>query len=97
MAFKLNYKIVGRMKLEGSMFDVEYVQVEWRHADGPIPDYEIRPLTHPPDIKYETVQVGEREFISGTVGVKPGTPDSIVMQMLEERRAALAATLGVEP
>lgn len=94
---KLNYKIVKRERPEGQVHtDFEAVHVEWTHADGPVKDTKLVPKTHPPEIKYEEVPDGERKVIHDQLNVKPGTPDSIVMQMCEEKRAALAKALGVE-
>lgn len=97
MAFKLNYKIKGRRQLEGDKEELDYVDVEWRHADGPIKTFALIPVTHPPDVKYEKRVVDELDVIHDQVIVRPGTPDSIVMQICEEKRNRLAATLGVQP
>lgn len=97
MAFKLNYKIVGRRQSEGDAEPIELVDVEWRHDSGPITDYKMVPISHPPNIEYERQVDGTRDVILDCVSVRRGTPDSIVMQILEEKRAALAASLGVEP
>lgn len=98
MAFKLNYKIVGRERPEGQTHtNIEHVFVQWRHADGPIQDTKIVPVSHPPDIKYETVSAGEREIVEDCISVPVGTPDSTVAMMCDEKRAKLAKALGIEP
>jgi hypothetical protein len=94
---KLNYEITGRQLVEGSLFPTECVSVEWRHASGPVVDYADIPVTHPPNVRYERREVGRREVVHDNLYVPPGTNQSIVMQMLEEKRGRLAAALGVEP
>lgn len=94
---KLNYKIVRRETVSTAFGPVDRVHVEWRHADGPVKDYVTVPVSHPPAIRYETVVSGEREYIADQVDVAPGTPESIIAMKCEEKRAALAASLGVEP
>lgn len=95
---KLNYKIVGREVPSGQTHtDIENVFVEWTHADGPIQDTKIVPKTHPPEIEYETVSDGERHVVHDTITVPRGTEDSVIMQKCIEKRAKLAAALGVEP
>lgn len=43
------------------------------------------------------VEDGTRTELADQLNVREGTPDSIVMQMLEEKRPKLALSLGVEP
>ena len=93
---KLNYKIIGRRPAEGSL-PHDLVDVEWRHADGPITTTKFVPVTHPPEIRYEEVTDQVLDFVPDQVSVPSGTPDSIVMQILEEKRARLADNLGVKP
>lgn len=96
---KLNYKIVSRQPHE-RFPDLEVVSVEWRHADGPITDYHTVPISFnyiTKEHQYRTEACGTRLVIIDSVGIRVGTPDSIVMQILEERRPRLAASLGIEP
>lgn len=98
MAFKLNYKLGKRHKSE-SQFGVEIVDVEWTHADGPIEDTHTVPVSfdyRTNKITYEEEVSGTRDVILDQVYVKEGTPDSIVMQHLEEKRVRLAENLGIE-
>lgn len=97
MAFKLNYRIVGRRQIEGDKENLDYVDVEWTHADGPVQDTILAPVTHPPHIEYAEKDGGTRAIIHDQITVKPGTPDSIVAMICEEKRARLAANLGVQP
>ena len=104
---KLNYRIVGRKSVivpalssvYGSSLEqsLDVVAIEWTHEDGPVPEYALLPHGHPPDITYVKTKVGERAVIHDEVRVKSGMPDSIVMQLCEEKRAVLAANLEVEP
>jgi hypothetical protein len=104
MPHKLNYKIIGRRRLENDQFDMEYVDVEWTHTGGDFIDTIDLPTNHPSihpsmpsEIVYHTQRASPRKVVKDQVTVRPGTPDSVIMQMLEEKRAALAANLGVEP
>lgn len=100
---KLNWKILGRRTVllsgQGGLpnEEIEYIDVEWTHADGPVSDFEMRPVTHPPNIEYAWTKVGERKTIPDQINVKPGTPASVIAMTLEERRERLAKNLGVEP
>ena len=94
---KLSYKIIGRRQIEGDKEGLDYVDVEWTHADGPVRNTIMKPVTHPPDIQYEEVEIEPRAVIPDTITVKPGTPDSIVAMICEEKRKRLADNLGVEP
>jgi len=98
-AHKLTYRLTGQRDTQtagASLVDI--VAVEWRHADGPIQHTKLVPVSHPPDVRYETVPDGEPvAIIHDSISVPHGAPDSIVMQMCEEKRAALAANLGVSP
>ena len=96
-AYKLTYRILGRRQIDGDAHGLDYVDVEWTHEDGPVKMTALIPVTHPPDVQYEERVVGYRDVIPDTVTVRPGTPDSIVMQICEEKRARLAANLGVQP
>ncbi len=94
---KLNYRLLpGRRTLENDELGLECIDVEWTHTDGPVEDHHTIPMTHPPDIQYKTELCGKRVVIKDQVTVKQGTPDSIVMQILEEKRERLAKCLGVE-
>lgn len=97
MPFKLNYKIVGRRQIEGDKEGLDFVDVEWTHAEGPVKSTILKPMTHPPQVEYAEVEVEPRAVIPDQIAVKAGTPDSIVMQICEEKRARLAANLGVQP
>lgn len=97
MAFKLNYKIVGRRQIEGDKENLDYVDVEWTHEDGPVQNTILAPVTHPPNIQYIEKADAPRLVVHDTVTVRPGTPDSIVAMICEEKRARLAANLGVQP
>jgi hypothetical protein len=97
---KLNYKIVGRKKAEGAgaaAMPHDIASIEWRHADGPITTVKTIPITHPPEIEYKDVPDQVLDVIHDEVSVPQGAPDSIVMQICEEKRAKLAQTLGVDP
>lgn len=50
-----------------------------------------------PEIGILSVPDGRREVLVDQINVPEGTPTSIVMQMLEEKRKDLAKRLGVEP
>lgn len=93
----LNYKILGRSKLKGDTDNRDYVDVEWTMTNGVFEDYEMRPVTHPPDIQYKKVKVGERKVIKDHLVVHDGAPDSYVMKLLDEKRPKLAEALGVKP
>jgi hypothetical protein len=93
---KLNYRIVGRRALEGDTMGFECVDVEWTHTSGSIQDTHRIPKTHPPDIQYEIVPSGYRDVIKDCVYVKPGTKDSVIMQMMEEKKEIMARSLGLE-
>lgn len=58
-------------------------------------DEEVR-LHYEREVTLETRKAGTRSVIRDQINVPPGTPDSIVMQILEEKRPRLAANLGVE-
>lgn len=108
---KLNYKILGRRPLgeiavsqDGARkVALEAVDVEWTHTDGPIADMVLMPQNHPPirpqdpPIRYAETKVGERAMIIDQINVPAGTPDSVVMMILEEKRLSLAVCLRVEP
>ncbi len=104
MGFKLNWFVARedsgkflRRRLLGDMFNVDYIDVEWTHSDGFPPDTIEVPLTHPPDIKYETRIVGQRTVIKDQVTVAPTVPDSTVAMMLDEKRHRLAKSLNIDP
>jgi hypothetical protein len=54
---------------------------------------------HPSDPNLSTITVpdGQREIIHDQMNVIASTPDSMVMQLLEERRPHLAKALGIKP
>lgn len=106
--FKLNYKIVGRRSLnvvdgDGHYISMDMVDIEWTHADGPIKDTHLIPINHPPifpdspALQYKKMVSGTRDVVKDQINVKHGTPDSIVMQICEEKRHRLALNLEVEP
>ncbi len=113
MPNKLNYKIVGRTTRMAAPVDrpgvllpatmIDTVAIEWRHDDGPIKDTVFLPTSHPrihpsmPELTYEEFTVASREVIKDSIDVPHGTPDSIVAMACEEKRARLAANLGVSP
>lgn len=87
-----------RRKLPGDiLLDLDYIDVEWTHEDGFPPDTKEVPVTHPPDIRFETVVVGQRTVIQDQVSVSSGTSDATVAMMLDEKRGKLAKSLNVEP
>jgi len=100
---KLNYKIIGRTTTKVGEHLIDCVAVEWTHDDGPVTDTVLLPTSHPPihpsmgEMKFEAVPDGQRDVIHDQINVPSGTPDSIVMQACEEKRARLAANLGVDP
>jgi hypothetical protein len=86
-----------RRKEEGdALFDLDHIDVEWT-CDEPFPeDTMIVPITHPPDIQYETRTCGRRDVIKDQVSVRPEVADSTVAAMLDEKRPKLAAALGIK-
>lgn len=50
-----------------------------------------------PELSILTIPDGERPFIGDQLNVPEGTPTSMILLMLEEKRPALARALGVEP
>ena len=88
-------KMVGkRRSVVGDKLDMDYIDVEFR-VDPPFKDTKLMPKTHPPEIKYETVPDGERSVVMDQVVVPRGTPDSIVMQMIEEKRKSFSAAHNI--
>lgn len=87
----LKYTIISRdsgMAADGSPMDI--VHVEWT-CEGGFPHTKNVPVSHPPKIQYEVVEDGTVDKINDMVSVKAGTPDSIVMQILEEKKPGIAA------
>ncbi len=126
MGYKLSYTILGRrtevvsgqpldsMAMAVPDVEIDIVEVEWRHSDGPIQDTVLLPTLRHTEKKwkdengdeqidllpvrgFEVTPSGVRSVIKDSVRVKKSTPDSVVMQILEEKRAAIAKSLGVEP
>lgn len=100
----LNYKIIRRRTQASDEFDMDYIDVEWTASSGPVQDTVLLPMNHPPiagmnmpPIEYKEVAAGERAIIHDQLTVKKGTPQSTVMQMLEEKRQRLAENLGIKP
>lgn len=73
---------------DGTALDV--VHVTWSCVGG-FQHLKNVPITHPPKIVYEVQEADTVDTITDMVSVKIGTPDSIVMQILEEKKAAIAA------
>ena len=102
MAFKLNWKIVvqpdgkTRRKAQDDELGLDYIDVEWTHTVGFPADTKEVPVTHPPNPKFETREVGKRTVIKDQVIVSPSVQDSTVFAMLDEKRKLLSASLNVE-
>lgn len=92
---KLEYKIVGRRTVPGDQFGLDYVDVEWT-VPGGVQDTHIVPVSHPPNIRYETQSCGKREVIHDQIVVRAGTTDNVIKLMLEEKKPALAKALGIK-
>lgn len=104
---KLNWSVkknadgsIVRRASEGQLLeelrDLQHVDVEWTHANGFPPDYEMRPVTHPPNEKFEKKETGTRQVIKDQLTVSPQVSDSTIAIMLDEKRTKLAKALGVE-
>lgn len=90
-------KFVRRSFGVADRFGMDYIDVEWTSDEEFPEDHELRPMTHPPEIKYGVVPVGVRKVIHDTITVPPTTPDSVIMVRLEEMKVALAERLGMKP
>lgn len=116
MANKLNYTIVGKRTQEahaqkdgagnpqgdaGTVEPLICYDIEWSHDDGPVTDHHFIPVTHPPEIKYEKREAGQRNVIKDQVNVDAKLPEDmqlrIVAAELERKRPRLAEALGVAP
>lgn len=85
----LKYKIEKRtpsVSPDGSPLDIVYVT--WTTPLG-FQHYKHVPITHPPAIVYEVQHDSKVDVLFDSIFVKAGTPDSIVMQMLEEKKPKL--------
>jgi hypothetical protein len=102
----LTYKIIGRRSLspvkksDTEFIEMEAVDVLWTSTDGPVIDKVTVPITFSyktKEITYEEQEVPERrDAIKDQINVPAGTPDSIVMQILEEKKPRLAKALGIK-
>ncbi len=103
--FKLNWSVKKnpdgtfvRRKLDGEdRLGLDYIDVEWTHVDGFLPESVMIPVTHPPHIRYEKKELPARKVVADMVGVMPSITDSTVSMMLDEKRTRLAQALGVKP
>lgn len=102
--FRLTWKVASdkdgvfvRRRNEGDNLDLDYIDVEWSHRDGFPEDYIVVPTTHPPNIQYQRRVLSPRKVIPDQVTVSQGTPDSVVVMLLNEKRKTLAQALGVAP
>jgi hypothetical protein len=106
--WKLNWTVqydedqnIKRRKAEGDTLLMDHIDVVWTHPDGFPPTTEVQPVSFDyatKEIKYKTVEVGERrDKILDQLTVSPDTSDFLIIKQLESKRAALAASLGVEP
>lgn len=111
---KLKYEIKGKRKIEGDMFNMEYVDVEWSREDGQgFKDTQLVPTTVmkeeeivlkdgstsvnlTPVQTYEERPAGTRKVIKDQITVVAGTKDSIIMQMIEEKRESIEKAFGLD-
>lgn len=88
----------------GPLDPIDAVDVEWTQANGePFPDHKlmietvVSPVTLELEKREIKVALPGRPVIKDQINVKKGSPDSLVMQVCEDKRYRLAANLGVEP
>jgi len=106
MANKLNWKVtkgpdgkfvrrVPAGNIIPELRNMQYIDVEWTHEDGFPEDTVTVPVTHPPDIKFETRKIGVRKVILDQLDITANTTDATIMVMLDEKRTVLAKALNI--
>lgn len=90
--------------VSGPLAPLDAVSVVWTQANGELfPNHKLMVETrmNPETLELEKVEVkvdlpGRKE-IWDTINITKDSPDSLVLQICEDKRLKLAATLGVEP
>jgi hypothetical protein len=96
-------KNAASMGVHDAFAPLEAVDVEWTHTDGPFPQHKLMMERRVDPATGELVDIPVKinlpaiPVIKDQINVRVNSPDSLVMQMCEEKRERLAFSLGIEP